>query len=338
MDFLANFYSTALDYFDKVNSDVVQKAWDVAKDNQQLFAGLFALTVCLYFLSVALGYSRGSIQDAGVTGLKIVLAYALIISWADFNELAGKLIMEGPEEIGSTIASRMGGVEAQGMGDLVKEVVTKVYEWVSQVVKANESWVTPNFVGMLVTVIVVGVGLIPMLLILTFVILYGKFLISVILAIGPFAIVSYFFSSTRFLFESWVKGLFMGALIIVFGYIMAGFAFGFVQVSIDAVTGGANFSNDGVIPRAVAIALYLLMVAIFMLRVPEFAQSFAYGTAMHLRGLSGAEAVGASAAAARGGFGTMKSTGKAAWNRMDQEAERLSALSQELTARQRGRA
>ncbi|MBN9271507.1 MAG: hypothetical protein BGO93_18850 [Mesorhizobium sp. 65-26] len=337
MDYLANFYSAAIEYFNRVNGDVVQKAWDVAKDNQGVFAGLFALTVSLYFLSVALGYSRGSIQDAGVTGLKIVLAYALIISWADFNEVAGKLIMEGPEEIGAAIAAKMGGVEAKGMANLVKEVVTKVYEWVSQVVKANESWVTPNFVGMLVTVIVVGVGLIPMLLILTFVILYGKFLVSVVLAIGPFAIIAYFFSATRFLFESWVKGLFMGALIIVFGYIMAGFAFGFVQVSIDSMTGGGNFSNDGVIPRAVAIALYLLMVAIFMLRVPEFAQSFAYGTAMHLRGLNGVEAASAAATGARGGVTAMRATGQAAWNQMDREAGRLSALSQELTARRRGR-
>ncbi|RZS70621.1 type IV secretion system protein VirB6 [Phyllobacterium myrsinacearum] len=342
MNLLVTFYGDAMRFFDKVNGESIGRAWSVLAENRSLVSLLFTLFVILYCLSVALGYSRGSLQDAAVTGLKVVIAYAFIMSWPDFNALAGQILLHGPEQIGAALAAKMGGVAVgtEGMADLVRNVAVRSYNFASAVMRANDSWVSLNIVGLLAMSIVL-VGLIPLLLILTGVTLFGKFIIAIMLAIGPFAIMAYFFKQARFLFEAWLKGLAFGFCMLLFTFIILGLSFSFLD-QIMAAIGTTDFDNTGVVAKVVALACYLLLICYFVCKVPDFAQTFAFGTGLAFQGMGGggarhvamgtlatalilkgeAFAAARSASGSRGAFGPRPG---------------ISLFSRQLTARLRGR-
>lgn len=326
-------------FFDRVNAESIGRAWGVLAENRQLVTLLFTLFVSLYFLSVALGYTRGSIQDAAVTALKVVFAYSLIMSWPDFNDLIGEVLFKGPEQIGAAIASKMGGIDIanNGMAGLVKNVAVKSYNFASDIMRANDSWVSLNIIGLLAMSIMLT-GLIPLLLILTGVTLFGKFITGIMLAIGPFAIMAYFFSALRFVFESWLKSLAFGFFMLLFTYVILGLSFSFLDQIMGAIS-GRDFDNTGVVAKVVALACYLLLISFFVYKVPGFAQTFAFGTTLGIGGMGGGGAmeVARGAIATASGVRTGSSSIATGAMTMGRGARRASPFSRQLTARVRVR-
>jgi type IV secretion system protein VirB6 len=277
---LVDFYSAALAYFNEINAQTIARAWGLFAEHQGLVTSLLALFLILYFMWGALGRSHISVQDMAVTGFKVALAYAFVISWATFHDNAGKLILETPEQLGAAIAAKMGGISGgANMADQVGQIAEKIYDFTMELFSAHESSAWPNIVGSLIVFMVLGFGLIPMLLILTGVTLFSKMVVAVMLAIGPIAILSLFFGISRFVFESWVKGMSYGMFALLFSYVIAGFAFGFIQTFIDKVNIGmaAEESSLGI---AMAMIAYMLLVTFFIFKVPDFAQTFAFGSPM----------------------------------------------------------
>ena len=278
---LVDFYSAALQYFDDINAATIGRAWGLFAEHQGLVTSLLALFLILYFMWGALGRSHISIQDMAVTGFKVALAYAFVISWATFHENVGKLILETPEQLGAALSARMAGISGgTNMAGQVAQVVEKIYDFTMELFSAHKSAAWPNIVGSLIVFMVLGLGLIPMLLILTGVTLFAKMIVAIMLAVGPIAILCYFFNISNFVFHSWIKGLAYGIFALLFTYVMAGFAFGFIQTFIDKVNVGmaAEESSLGI---AMAMIAYMLLVTFFIFKVPDFAQTFAFGTTMN---------------------------------------------------------
>ena len=343
MELLVTFYGDAMTFFDRVNGESIGRAWGVLAENRQLVTLLFTLFISLYFLSVALGYTRGSIQDAAVTALKVVFAYSLIMSWPDFNDLIGEVLIKGPEQIGAAIALKMGGIDIanNGMAGLVRNVAVKSYNFASEIMRANDSWVSLNIIGLLAMSIML-IGLIPLLLILTGVTLFGKFITAIMLAIGPFAIMAYFFSQTRFVFESWLKGLAFGFFMLLFTYVILGLSFSFLDQIMGAI-GSSDYDNTGVIAKVVALACYLLLIGFFVYRVPDFARTFAFGTALGIGGMGGggamevAKGAVATALAAKTGGAYMAAGAGTMGRGVARGVRTATTFSRQLTARVRGR-
>ncbi|MCO5067012.1 MAG: type IV secretion system protein [Rhizobiaceae bacterium] len=279
-DGLTDFYGRALSYFDKINEDTIERAWGLFAEHRGLVTSLLALFLIIYFLWGALGRSHISIQDMAITGCKVALAYAFIMSWSIFHEDVGKLILETPDQLGAALSSRMAGIAGgDTMADQVRQVGDKVYIFVSKIVDANSGgWIGP-VVGTLYYILIVGFGLIPMMLILTGVTLFAKMIVAVMLAVGPIAILCNFFGITKFVFEGWLKGIAYGIFAILFTYVIAGFCFGFVRSYLDSID-IAMATNEGSLAVAAGLVVYMLVVAFFVLMVPNLAQSFAYGTTM----------------------------------------------------------
>mgnify|MGYP001032326338 FL=1 len=296
-DGLTNFYGTALTYFDKINQDTIERAWGLFAENKGLVTSLLALFLIIYFLWGALGRTHISFQDMAITGCKVALAYAFVMSWSVFHEEVGKLILETPEQLGAALSSRMAGIAGgANMAEQVRQVAEKVYEFASAIATAQAGGWIGSIVGALLDLFIVGGGLIPMLLVLTGVTLFAKMTVAVMLAVGPIAILCNFFGITRFVFEGWVKGIAFGIFTLLFSYIIAGFCFGFVRSYLDSIQ-IATATQEESFGVAAGLVLYMLVVAAFVVRVPSLAQSFAYGTLFH--GISTAGGIGETLQTAR---------------------------------------
>jgi type IV secretion system protein VirB6 len=162
------------------------------------------------------------------------------------------------------------------------------------------------------------------------------------LAIGPFAIMAYFFSQTRFVFESWLKGLAFGFFMLLFTYVILGLSFSFLDQIMGAI-GGGDYDNTGVVAKVVALACYLLLIGFFVYRVPYFAQTFAFGTALGIGAMGGggvmevAKGAVATALAAKTGGASMAAGAATMGGGIARGAQAASAFSRQLTARVRGR-
>jgi len=97
------------------------------------------------------------------------------------------------------------------------------------------------------------------------------------LAIGPIAILSYFFRITRFVFDAWVRGIAYGMFMLLFTYVMAGLSFGFLIGMMDTINGDMA-TRENALAIVLAMVLYLALISYFIFQVPEFARTFAYGT------------------------------------------------------------
>jgi len=147
-----------------------------------------------------------------------------------------------------------------------------------QLFNSYESGWLPNVTGAVVVFIVLVFGLLPMLLILTGVTLFAKMITAVMLAIGPIAILSYFFGITRFVFDAWVRGIAYGMFMLLFTYVMAGLSFGFLIGMMDTINGDMA-TRENALAIVLAMVLYLALISYFIFQVPEFARTFAYGIA-----------------------------------------------------------
>jgi type IV secretion system protein VirB6 len=274
VSYAVNFYGDALSYFDKINEASLEKAWGLFAENGNLVSSILALFLILYFLWGALGLSSVSLQDMAITASKLALAYALVMSWATFYDNIGQFVLTSPQDLGAAISSAMGGQSAGS--DLASQVASmsrKVYDFAMQLFNSYESGWLPNVTGAVVVFIVLVFGLLPMLLILTGVTLFAKMITAVMLAIGPIAILSYFFGITRFVFDAWVSGMFM----LLFTYVMAGLSFGFLIGMMDTISGDMA-TKENALAIVLAMVLYLALISYFIFQVPDFARTFAYGT------------------------------------------------------------
>lgn len=275
-----NFYGDALRYFDKINEASLERAWGLFAENGNLISAILALFLILYFLWGALGLSGVSLQDMAVTGFKVALAYALIMSWAVFYDNIAQFVLNSPKDVGSAISSAMGGGSAgSDLSQQVASMARKVYDFAMKLFNSYESGWLPNVTGAVVVFIVLVFGLLPMLLILTGVTLYAKMITAIMLAIGPIAILCYFFGITRFVFDAWVKGIAYGMFMLLFTYIMAGLSFGFLIGMMDTISGDMA-TKENALAIVLAMVLYLALISYFIFKVPEFATSFAFGTAL----------------------------------------------------------
>ena len=280
VSYATNFYGDALSYFDKINEASVERAWGLFAENSSLVSTFLAIFLILYFLWGALGRSRVSIQDMAVTAFKVTLAYTLIMSWAVFYDNIGRFVLSTPQDIGSAISSVMGGQSAGvDLAQQVASMARKVYDFAMQLFNSYESGWLPNVTGAVVVFIVLVFGLLPMLLILTGVTLFAKMITAVMLAIGPIAILCYFFAITRFVYDGWVRGIAYGMFMLLFTYIMAGLSFGFLIGMMDTINGDMA-TRENALAIVLAMVLYLALISYFIFQVPDFARTFAYGTAI----------------------------------------------------------
>ncbi|WP_313077862.1 type IV secretion system protein [Agrobacterium pusense] len=278
VSYAINFYGDALRYFDRINEASLERAWGLFAENGDLVSSILALFLILYFLWAALGLSSVSVQDMAITASKLALAYALVMSWATFYDNIGQFILTSPQDLGAAISSAMGGQSAGS--DLAAQVASmsrKVYDFAMQLFNSYESGWLPNVTGAVVVFIVLVFGLLPMLLILTGVTLFAKMITAVMLAIGPIAILSYFFRITRFVFDAWVRGIAYGMFMLLFTYVMAGLSFGFLIGMMDTINGDMA-TRENALAIVLAMVLYLALISYFIFQVPEFARTFAYGT------------------------------------------------------------
>ena len=280
VSYAINFYGDALRYFDKINEASLERAWGLFAKNSDLISAVLAIFLILYFLWAALGLSRISLADMAITGFKLALAYALIMSWATFYDNIGQFVLSSPQDLGSAISSAMGGQSAgSDLASQVASMARKVYDFAMQLFNSYESGWLPNVTGAVIVFIVLVFGLLPMLLILTGVTLFAKMITAVMLAIGPIAILCYFFGITRFVFDAWVRGVAYGMFMLLFTYIMAGLSFGFLIGMMDTINGDMA-TKENALAIVLAMVLYLALISYFIFQVPDFARTFAYGAAI----------------------------------------------------------
>ncbi len=278
VSYAINFYGDALGYFDKINEASLERAWGLFAENGNLVSAVMAIFLALYFMKAALGQTRVTLADMAITGFKLTLAYALIMSWATFYDNIGQFVLSSPQELGSAISSAMGGQSAgSDLAQQVASMARKVYDFAMRLFNSYESGWLPNVTGAVVVFIVLVFGLLPMLLILTGVTLFAKMITAAMLAIGPIAILCYFFGITRFVFESWVKGIAFGMFMLLFTYVMAGLSFGFLIGMMETINDDMATSENA-LAIVVAMVLYLALIAYFILQVPEIARTFAFGS------------------------------------------------------------
>lgn len=233
---------------------------------------VIALAILGYRLMV--GQIQMSLSELGYRVFVLFLFYGLIIRIDDLNAFFYTTFTDVPGSVASFMVSSIGGEPVQ-LNASVSEIFSRgVGSFDAIVQDAGVTNPAPYlYAGLIVLVTLLAVGVIAFVLVLS------KLATGVLLGLAPFALVLYFFQSTRSIFDGYLRQLLTFALIPILLYSLIGLMFGMVDsVSLQlSNAAGAGADSFGLIA---SYSLVLVVWALVSIQVLPWSAGIAGGLAL----------------------------------------------------------
>ncbi len=145
------------------------------------------------------------------------------------------LLKGGPEAIGAWLLSAQ-GLDVNNANSLVDDIWTKGID-ATTTVWSTGGWnnIGPYFLSLIIAFVTLSLTIVTALIaVLT------KIAVAVLLALGPFFILSLFFESTKAFFEGWIKQVLTFALLPVLLYSVIGLIFSICDTQVQALVDAAE--------------------------------------------------------------------------------------------------
>jgi type IV secretion system protein VirB6 len=278
MEAFFNFFTDADNYFTTINSKIISETWGAFAANRPFFTTMFALILIVYFLRVALGLQRNSIEGVAWNVLMMTFAFTAFVSWNDIYPEIRTALLEGPQDIGLAIVNKVSSSgTVSSFGDALRDITQKGTQLASTIsAKVNTGFVGPIIAFLIV--FIMGVAIVFMVFAITAVLLFAKFLTALMLALTPLAVIPLFFQSLSFLFQGWLRVLIGGLVMQLIAYVVVGVLVVFMSDFIEKAQAAGSPSGDSAIWVVFGFLLYGAFVVLFAILVPVITNAIITGT------------------------------------------------------------
>lgn len=241
---------------------------------------LFVLYVMLWGWSMMRGMIQEPVTDGVWRIVKVASVFALATTPALYAAHVSDFLYEWP----SAFAGVLQGGAAQNSAQLLDEMLDKGSTLGSQALeKGGIRNLNSTIVGLIiyaVTILVVAIS--------TVVIVMAKYMLAILLAIGPVFILALMFEQTREGFQRWIGAVLTNGLTIVMTVLAATLMFKLLNGTYDAMQAAAN-GNNGVatMKHIVPLVIYGVICGFTIYSMPQLA-----GTVGGALGLANAAPLG----------------------------------------------
>lgn len=246
----------------------------------------FRYLLIVFFIMYGFAVWRGVIKADAIeyfwTVVKISVIYYIIFGTGIYNELIVDWMTNGPNNLGGLIAGLEPGARAtDALGkayDKCLAVVQRVYEL------AGMRNLMAYIVGTLILFSATIVVLMSVLLLAV-----SKIALSLLVALGPIAIMLLLFQSTRKFFESWLQQCVNFGLITILtlGIIVLLSAL-YLQIVDDLSVLGEDRKAVVTLGSVVPLMMYSLVISLILKQVPAIASAIAGGVQLSTLGVESA--------------------------------------------------
>ncbi|WP_234885323.1 type IV secretion system protein [Rhizobium rhizogenes] len=174
------------------------------------------------------------------------ICYSLIVSWATYQPLIVKPLLEAPDGMATIVCQSTGGSNCGGdgtSGSSVTQGLTDIWNSGIAVVKAMVDAGGITAVGMYILAIVVLAVVCILCAISVTLLMIGKMTMFILLAIGPIVLCCALFNLTSRVVDGWITSLAGYALLPIIVYVILGFMLTLLKARVDALTADASAAN-----------------------------------------------------------------------------------------------
>ncbi|GAJ96137.1 type IV secretion system protein [Rhizobium rhizogenes] len=174
------------------------------------------------------------------------ICYTLIVSWATYQPLIVKPLLEAPDGMATIVCQSTGGSNCGGdgsSGSSVTQGLTDIWNSGLAVVKAMADAGGITAVGMYILAIVVLAVVCILCAIAVTLLMIGKMTMFILLAIGPIVLCCALFNVTSRVVDGWISSLAGYALLPIIVYVILGFMLTLLKGRVDALTADASAAN-----------------------------------------------------------------------------------------------
>jgi type IV secretion system protein VirB6 len=174
------------------------------------------------------------------------ICYTLIVSWATYQPLIVKPLLEAPDGMATIVCQSTGGSNCGGdgsSGSSITQGLTDIWNSGLTVVKAMVDAGGITAVGMYILAIVVLAVVCILCAIAVTLLMIGKMTMFILLAIGPIVLCCALFNLTSRVVDGWITSLAGYALLPIIVYVILGFMLTLLKGRVDALTADASGAN-----------------------------------------------------------------------------------------------
>lgn len=174
------------------------------------------------------------------------ICYTLIVSWATYQPLIVKPLLEAPDGMATIVCQSTGGSNCGGdgsSGSSVTQGLTDIWNSGLAVVKAMADAGGITAVGMYILAIVVLAVVCILCAIAVTLLMIGKMTMFILLAIGPIVLCCALFNVTSRVVDGWISSLAGYALLPIIVYVILGFMLTLLKGRVDVLTADASAAN-----------------------------------------------------------------------------------------------
>lgn len=262
-----------------LDSYVTSTAGELIDFITPIFTSLMIIWIAAWGYMILFGKANEPVQEGVFRILRIGFIMTLGLTVGTYTGLVVDFLARGPETIASVITGSATGTSAATLDSLF----SKVFD-VAEAAWDKGGIMNGNFGMYLIAmlVLVVGSGL---TLVVAFLLLLGKIMTTVLLAIGPLFIVMLLFNTTQRFFESWLGMVMNFAFILILAAAIGSLMVSLADSYIDAMgPDSAALANLG---DAAMLCIVFGLCILVVRQVPSVAAALGGGVALATQGAIG---------------------------------------------------
>ena len=267
------------DIFDEVNvvldTYVVDTSTSLVDKITPIFTSMLIVWVAIWGIMMMMGKTENTLQEAFFKILRVGFILTLGLSVGTYNAVIVDFIFGWPEEI-------LAWIIGNTSGSIVGTIDT-LFSTLAEIAKAawEKGGVFNGNVGYYLIALVIGGFGVLIAVLLAFLILLSKIVLSILLAIGPIFIVLLLFNTTQKFFESWMAALLNYGFLLLLSVLVALLVVSIVNTMI---AGFGAPDSLATLYGAMKVSVLLLLSILVLRQTPQLAANLGGGIAIQTAG------------------------------------------------------
>jgi len=267
------------DIFDEIDlvldTYVIDTSTVVINSVTPIFTSLLIIWIAIWGYMLMYGKTESTLTDAFFKILRIGFILTLGLSVGTYSGVIVDFMFGWPEEVISWVTGNPSGNLSGAIDNLLDSLVGIVS------VAWQKGGVFDGNIGFYFIAIIVGGFAVVIGVILAFLILLSKIVLSILLAVGPIFIMLLLFPTTQKFFESWMASLINYGFLLLLSVLVASVVISFTNTIMDGLGGAEGLAN---ILGTIKLAIILLLSTLILRQIPQIAANLGGGIALQTSG------------------------------------------------------
>ncbi|HBZ5600727.1 type IV secretion system protein [Escherichia coli] len=246
-----------------------------------LFTSMMIVWIVMWGILMMFAKVDEPVRDGVFRIIRIGGIVALGLTVGTYMDVVVNVLQKGPEHISAVVSGTTGTT-----ADTLDALFTKIFN-VAKAAWDKGGVMNGNFGLYLIALIVLVVGC-GLTLFVAFLVLLSKFMITILLGIGPLFIIALLFNTTQRFFEAWLAMVCNFGILLILsasvGSLMISLGDTYISKMAPTESAAANMANLG---DAAMLCLVFALCILVVRQVPSIASALGGGVAMATQGAFG---------------------------------------------------